>query len=55
MESNETQPASQSQEADNSANNVGLLDEHSLSAMIKETFLSDEGQVKTPTQEEHSR
>jgi len=54
MESNETQPASQSQEADNSANNVGLLDEHSLSAMIKETFLSDEGQVNAPAKEEQT-
>ena len=54
MDNNEAQPVSQSQEADNAAENVGLLDEHSLSAMIKGTFFSDEEQAKAPAQEEQT-
>ena len=54
MPQDETQPVSQSQGEESSAEQVGLLDEYSLSAMIKGTFLSDEGQAKAPAQEEQS-
>lgn len=54
MPQDETQPVSQSQGEESSAEQVGLLDEYSLSAMIKDTFLSDEGQAKAPAQEEQS-
>ena len=54
MPQDETQPVSQSQGEESSAEQVGLLDEYSLSAMIKGAFLSDEGQAQAPAQEEQS-
>ncbi len=52
MPQDETQPVSQSQGEESSAEQVGLLDEYSLSAMIKDTFLSDGGQAQARGQEE---
>ena len=54
MTQNEPQPVSQSQGEESSANEVGLLDEYSLSAMIKDTFLSDQEQAQAPAKEEQS-
>jgi len=45
MDNNETQPASQSQEAGNAAEKIGILDEYSLSELVKGTFLSDQEQT----------
>jgi hypothetical protein len=45
MDNNETQPASQSQEAENAAEKIGILDEYSLSELVKGTFLSDQEQT----------